>query len=237
MLPGMRRLLLLLLSLLGLLQAGGAQEVKVDTLTFKVGARAGVGISSITFQPYQYRRSGLKLEGGLVFGISAEKYFGMQLEVNFARTGYETVELRPRKGGAREWVGQWLRVENVWLQLPLVTDLHYKYKRLLLRLQGGGFLDYLLAEQAGIGGRTERMALQSWAYNRLGVGMCGGGGLGMATGIGDFHLDYRFYYRLTNLYARERIAGVNEPRSNLRQHSISITYTRTFTKLQEKIAP
>ncbi len=209
----------------------------VDTLSYTVGARLGVGISRITFDPFQPRYGGLKVEGGALFGISAERYFGMQVELNFARTAYATVEARQRKVGLREWIGERLQVENLWLQLPILAEGHYQYKRLLMRLQVGGFLDYLLVERAGIGGAMERMKLQSWAYNRLGVGVCGGGGLGIATRLGSFHLDYRFNYRLTNLYDRERIPAANEPRSNLRDHGLSITYAYTFTKIQKKIAP
>ncbi|PID90501.1 MAG: hypothetical protein CSA97_02575 [Bacteroidetes bacterium] len=229
--------LVLLLALLCLLPRVKAQDVTVDTITLTVGARVGVGISRITFQPFQPRYPGLKAEGGVVFGVSAERYFGMQVELDFARTAFETVEAHQRKIGQKEWIGERLKVENLWLQLPILAEGHYRYKRLLMRLQVGGFLDYLLIERAGIGGAMERMDLKSWAYNRLGVGVCGGGGLGIATSFGNFHLDYRFNYRLTNLYDRERIPGANEPRSNPRDHGLSITYTYTFTKIQEKIAP
>ena len=98
-----------------------------------------------------------------------------------------------------------------------------------VELLAGGYADYLLDERIGATTSTlYKQPLYFSTHNRLGVGIEGGAGLGIHTPVGNFMLEYRTWYRLTNLYSRDRVSKQDEPRSNVRNQSVGLAYYYVF---------
>lgn len=206
-----------------------AQERMRSDREVSIGVRGGIGSSNITFQPSQSREGLRSYEMGIAFRLARQKYLGLALDLLYTQTGYQTIEYTPRATGHPVNVGQPFECRETWLRLPLFMHLRFPISFLQVELLAGGYADYLLAEKMGATAATlYRENLYLSKYNRLGVGIEGGAGLGVHTKVGNFMLEYRTWYRLTNLYNRDRVPKQDEPRSNVRNQSVAVAYYYVF---------
>lgn len=225
----MHRRFVLFVTLCLLLTELQAQERMSDTMRYAVGLRAGYAFSNITFQPYQTREAGNGIEMALAFRMAKIPYLGIDFELVYSQTSYKTIEYTARSPKHPVALGESLYARDTWLQIPLLLNLSFDLSLLHIDLLGGGYADFLLTEHLGRNAsQLAEQKLYTAIYNRLGVGMEGGGALGIKTSIGNFMLEYRTWYRLTNLYERERIPKRDEPRSNVRNQTIGIAYYYIF---------
>jgi len=209
--------------------AVSAQERMRGEREIGIGVRGALGSANITFQPSQSREGRRSYEFGVAFRLAQQKYLGLALELLYAQTGYKTIEYTPRVTGHPVTVGQPFECRESWLRLPLFMHLKFPMSFFQVDVLAGGYTDYLLSEEIGATIATlHREKLYLSTYNRLGVGIEGGAGLGVHTPIGNFMLEYRTWYRLTNLYERERVPKQDEPRSNVRNQSVGVAYYYVF---------
>ncbi len=206
-----------------------AQERMRREREISVGVRAGIGSANITFQPSQNRKARTSYEGGIAFRLAQHKYLGMVCELLYTQTGYQTTEYSPRITGHPVALGEPFECRETWLRLPLFMHLKFPISFFQVELLAGGYADYLLDERIGATTSTlYKQPLYFSTHNRLGVGIEGGAGLGIHTPVGNFMLEYRTWYRLTNLYSRDRVSKQDEPRSNVRNQSVGLAYYYVF---------
>ena len=190
-----------------------------------LGVRGGYGRSNISFQPYQSRAQRPSQVLGASFRFTNQKYLGCVMELVYERTAYQTTEYTARREGHPVPLGTPLECQDTWLRLPFFMQLRYRLGYLYVEALGGGYVDYLLSERAGAVGAS--LATQPIYYSThypLGAGLEAGGGIGLATAWGTLMVEYRTWYRLTNLYERSRIPKQDEPRSNLRNQTVGLAY-------------
>ncbi|MGP1460295.1 MAG: outer membrane beta-barrel protein [Bacteroides sp.] len=212
----------LLLSLLSQLTAL-AQQRGERVLT--VGVRGGYGQSNISFQPHQSREQRPSMEFGAAFRFTNLPHLGCSLELLYSRTGYQTTEFRERREGHPVPLGEPLECQDTWLRLPFLLHLQYTLGYLHAEALGGGYIDYLLSERVGaVGTPLVPQPIYFHTHNPFGAGLEAGGGIGLATRWGRFMIEYRTWYRLTNLYERPRIPKQDEPRSNPRNQTVGLAY-------------
>ena len=147
---------------------------------------------------------------GPQFGITAryisEKYLkmicGIQAEVNYSQRGWKEVMEEGFTDGAYQ------RKMN-YVEVPLMAHLAFgKDKgygaRFVVNL--GPQIGFLINEKEEITGHPENQTSRSteqygkMAENKFDYGLIGGGGLEIRTGIGNFILEARYYFGLSDFY-------------------------------------
>ncbi len=206
-----------------------AQERMTGDLEMSLGVRGGYGWSNITFLPSQTHQGRNSSEFGLVFRLAKTKYLGLATELIYSRTGYQTTEYRQRPLSHPVSLGQPFECRDTWLRWPLFMHLKFKVGLFSVDLLGGAYVDYLLSEHLGASAsvlQPQERYLRT--HNLFGLGIEGGAGLGYETPFGLFMFEYRTWYRLSNIYRRERIPKQNEPRSNVRNQLVGIAFYYKF---------
>lgn len=203
------------------------------SLTLAVGARGGAGFSKVSFLPYQDTRGGISYEAGLSLRLTRHDYVAMLVELNYLHTAYRTKEYTLRNymiADADRWQGtQEIGGANDWIALPCLLQLYYHFPHLTLQAVGGGVVDYMLTDYVALEQKLEKQPMfQGVAHQRPGIGILGGAAIGVRSRVGTFLVEYRFYYRFTNLYHRERIPKAAEPASRLMNHFVGIAYYFTL---------
>lgn len=180
-------------------------QLQDERSNFAVGVNGGVNLSSVSFQPSVE-------EGYLIgptFGVTAryvsEKYIkmicGIQVEVNYSQRGWKEVM-------EEGFEGSYLRKMN-YVEIPLLAHLafgkdHGNGVRIVFNL--GPQMGFMLSESEQITGnpaaQTNRATSQygKMAEASFDYGLIGGGGLEIRTGIGNFILEGRYYYGLSDFY-------------------------------------
>lgn len=180
-------------------------QLQDERSNFAVGVNGGVNLSSVSFQPSVE-------EGYLIgpaFGVTAryvsEKYIkmicGIQVEVNYSQRGWKEVM-------EEGFEGSYLRKMN-YVEIPLLAHLafgkdHGNGVRIVFNL--GPQMGFMLSENEQITGnpaaQTNRATSQygKMAEASFDYGLIGGGGLEIRTGIGNFILEGRYYYGLSDFY-------------------------------------
>lgn len=203
-----------------------ARRLRLYAVSF--GVRGGVGQSSVSFRPYQQGQSGRAFDVGVFVRLRGDMPLAMQVEFGYMRTGYTTREFTARNGMPEDWLGRDLQVTQHWATLPVMGDFAYSIGWFGFRVFGGAMVDYLLGETLQAEGRRLAQKLYEGLYHRLGVGVLGGGGLGVVLPIGSIMLEYRGFYRFTDLYRRDRTPMQEEPRQGLRGQMLSLSYYYTL---------
>ena len=172
-----------------------------------IGGSAGLNMSSVGFEP-NIKQGTLM---GPTFGITAryisEKYFamicGIQGELNIAQRGWkEVIEDETNDTYSRSMT---------YLEVPLLAHLAFGKDqghgaRFVLNL--GPQFGFLLSEKEKMSepwnpshrpnGTNQQYG--KMAENKFDYGIVGGGGVEMRTGIGNFILEARYYFGLSDFY-------------------------------------
>ncbi len=179
-------------------------QLQEERSNLSVGVTGGVNISSVSIDP-SFKQS---KQIGPAFGVAVryigEKYFnmfcGIQGEINFSQRGWKEV-IEDGTGDT------YYRIMN-YLEIPLLAHLafgkdHGNGARFVFNI--GPQIGYLIGESEHMSeswtpdGRTNdqygKMADRKFDY-----GIVGGGGLEIRTGIGNFILEARYYYGLSDFY-------------------------------------
>lgn len=200
-----------------------------DSLRIAVGGRGGAGVSNVHYQPYQETNHGLMYEGGLTLRMTRNQYVAFLLELNYLHTSHSTKEYAVREYVQTPYFTSneeaFLQCHQDWVTLPLLMQVYYNFPWFTLQVVGGGVVDYLWNERLQYGSTPlGRQPLYWSTHHCLGLGMAAGAAVGLTTPVGVFLLEYRFTYRVIDVYARKRIPRVAEPVSRLLSHYVGLSY-------------
>lgn len=173
---------------------------------FSLGFNGGVNMSSVSFTPTIEQASLMGPQFGITARYISEKYFkmicGIQAEVNYSQRGWKEVMEEGFTDGAYQ------RKMN-YIEVPLMAHLAFgKDKgygaRFVVNI--GPQIGFLINEKEEITGHPENQTSRSteqygkMAENKFDYGLIGSGGLEIRTGIGNFILEARYYFGLSDFY-------------------------------------
>lgn len=200
-----RILLLLLLGCIGL--PGAYAQMGEMRNNLSVGVNAGINLNSVSFQPSVKQKNLQGINGGLTLRYISEKYFNMicgaQLELNFSQHGWdEYYEDFPDL--------QYTRKMN-YVEIPFLAHLAFgREKGLQFFLHMGPQIGFFLSDSYTISEGWEDAL--SWnpnlnveqhdkkVENKFDYGIAGGAGVELRTKAGNFVLEGRYYYALSDFY-------------------------------------
>lgn len=183
-------------------------QLQDERSNFAIGVNGGVNLSSVSFEPTLPQGTLVTPSFGITARYISEKYFkmicGLQAELNFSQRGW--------KESIEDESGDTYTRKMNYLEIPLLAHLAFgKDKghgaRFILNL--GPQIGFLLSEKEIYSASWHpEMRPAGWegyeygksAEMKFDYGIVGGGGLEVRTGIGNFLLEARYYFGLSDFY-------------------------------------
>lgn len=169
---------------------------------FSIGINGGVNLSSAALDPKDSnvdRASATGFAGGITARYISEKYFamicGLQMELNYVQRGW--------KETMKESDEQYSRTMN-YLEIPFLAHLAFgKERGARFFLNLGPQVAFLLSESETFANGWDTSYGPEAHYHKkadkkFDYGIVGGGGLEIRTGIGNFLLEGRYYFGLSD---------------------------------------
>ena len=174
---------------------------------FSIGGSAGINMSSVSFEPTIKQGSLI----GPTFGVTAryisEKYFkmicGIQGEINVSQRGWKEV--------IEDGTNDTYHRSMTYVEIPLLAHLAFGKDK----GHGARFVLNLGPQISFLTGEKEHQS-EKWtpdyrpngtnqqygkmAENKFDYGIIGGGGVELRTGVGNFVLEARYYFGLSDFY-------------------------------------
>lgn len=172
-----------------------------------IGINGGVNLSSVSFEPSIKEKTFLTPSFGVTIRYISERYLkmfcGIQAEINYSQRGW--------KEYIDDGTGDTYQRSMNYVEVPLMAHLAFgKDKgygaRFVLNL--GPQIGYLLGEsekKSEAWHPNERPSGVIWQYGKMAeskfdYGIVGGVGIEARTGIGNFLLEARYYFGLSDFY-------------------------------------
>lgn len=172
-----------------------------------IGINGGVNLSSVSFEPSIKEKTFLTPSFGVTIRYISERYLkmfcGIQTEINYSQRGW--------KENIDDGTGDTYQRSMNYVEVPLMAHLAFgKDKgygaRFVLNL--GPQIGYLLGEsekKSEAWHPNERPSGVIWQYGKMAeskfdYGIVGGVGIEARTGIGNFLLEARYYFGLSDFY-------------------------------------
>lgn len=172
-----------------------------------IGINGGVNLSSVNFEPSIKEKTFLTPSFGVTIRYISERYLkmfcGIQAEINYSQRGW--------KENIDDGTGDTYQRSMNYVEVPLMAHLAFgKDKgygaRFVLNL--GPQIGYLLGEsekKSEAWHPNERPSGVIWQYGKMAeskfdYGIVGGVGIEARTGIGNFLLEARYYFGLSDFY-------------------------------------
>lgn len=208
----MKRLLIpifgMLLSIASFAQVGELRS------NLAIGANGGFNLSRVDFSPTIKQELHPGLTGGLTLRYTTEKYFSLicaaQLEVNFAQRGWnEFID-----DGSNN---TYHRTTN-YVEIPFFAHLGWgqEERGLQFFINAGPQIGLFLSDEEFYGFSTDypwlpnnrpngiNMQYGKEIENTLEYGIAGGLGMELKTGIGNFILEGRYFFGLSDMYGNAK---------------------------------
>lgn len=178
---------------------------------FEVGVAGGLNLSRMDLQP-QVRQTQLKgINGGISARYTSEKYFSMicaaQLEVNFSQRGWE-------EEFDNDIPYSYSHTLN-YIEIPFMAHLSWgkEPRGLQFFINLGPQIGFLLGDSEKYGGGLipeERPESIRPIYGKeidksFDYGIVGGAGLELKTKAGNFFVEGRYYYGLSDIFNNSKI--------------------------------
>jgi len=203
--------ILLLISIFGF-----TQNEEFDPY-FSLGIKQGLNYSSLETSPGIKTSPHFGYQGGLVFRYHNEKYFALQLELNFMQKGWtenlDTID------------NSYSRSLN-YIELPLITQVVLgKRENLKYYVNLGTSFAYLISEKEDLTINEElyrREYYEKEVEKYFDYSALGELGLYIGTGIGDFQVGVRYQLTFTDLFDVKDENVLRESQNTL--WNFSITY-------------
>lgn len=172
-----------------------------------IGINGGVNLSSVSFEPSIKEKTFLTPSFGVTIRYISERclkmFCGIQAEINYSQRGW--------KENIDDGTGDTYQRSMNYVEVPLMAHLAFgKDKgygaRFVLNL--GPQIGYLLGEsekKSEAWHPNERPSGVIWQYGKMAeskfdYGIVGGVGIEARTGIGNFLLEARYYFGLSDFY-------------------------------------
>lgn len=168
-----------------------------------IGFNGGVNLNSVSFSPTVRQQNLMGINGGLTLRYISERYFkmicGAQIELNFSQHGWdEFYQDYPEL--------QYTRKMN-YVEIPLLAHMAFgKERGAQFFLHAGPQIGFFLSDSYTISGDWENFSgitveqHTKAVENRFDYGITGGAGLEIRTKIGNFLVEGRYYYALSDFY-------------------------------------
>ena len=208
----MKRLILPLLCIL-LGTASFAQVGKLRS-NLAVGFNGGYNLSKVDFSPTIKQNLHPGLTGGLTLRYTTEKYFSLicaaRLEVNFAQRGWEEMI----DDGSNN---TYSRTTN-YVEIPFLAHIGWgkEERGLQFFINAGPQLGFYLSDSEHYGFTEEypwdiskrpNNIIEQYGReieNTLEYGIAGGAGLELKTGIGNFIIEGRYFFGLSDMFGNSK---------------------------------
>lgn len=198
----------------GLLLTAGvlpvSAQLQEQRRNFALGVNGGVNLSSVSFQPTIKQNTMIGPAMGITARYISEKYFkmicGVQMEVNYSQRGWnEKIE---------DGTDNTYKRSMSYIEIPLLAHLAFGKDeghgaRFIVNL--GPQVGFLLSEKETMGGKwapddryTSNITYGKMADNKFDYGLVGGMGVELRTGIGNFVLEGRYYFGLSDFYGNSK---------------------------------
>ena len=187
------------------------------SLLLLIGLAGGMAHARTPFKPEL--AVGASFAAGATLRWLTERYLGLQAELNFAQYGWkEAFEEEPRY--------HYERAIN-YVELPFMTHIYYGNDRFRVYLNLGPKIGYAISERTdeNLAGATPNLTNEQHGMpieKRFDWGLCGGPGIELRTGIGNFLIEGRYYYALGDIYNSRK--GDVFSKSSTQVISAKITY-------------
>lgn len=179
-----------------------------------VGFNGGYNLSSVDFSPTIKQGLQSGYTGGLTLRYTSEKYFSLicaaQLELNFAQRGWnETID-----DGTNN---TYSRTTN-YIEIPFFAHLGWgeEERGLQFFVNAGPQIGLFLNDSEHYGFTQEDPWDTNWrpngiieqygkaVENRLEYGIAGGLGMELKTGVGNFIIEGRYFFGLSDMYGNSK---------------------------------
>ena len=173
---------------------------------FSLGINGGVNLNNVSFSPSVQQNFLMGITGGITARYISEKYFkmicGAQIEVNFSQHGWsEAYKDYPQVG--------YTRTMN-YVEIPFLAHLAFgKERGFQFYYQAGPQIRLRLSDSHTIKGDWETLANSTNIVteqhnkpvdNTFDYGIAGGAGVEVRTKAGNFIVEGRYYYALSDFY-------------------------------------
>lgn len=208
----MKRLFTLLT--IALITSSLAAQVGELRNNLAVGFNGGYNLSSVDFSPTIKQGLHPGYTGGLTLRYTSEKYFSLicaaQLELNFAQRGWnETID-----DGTNN---TYSRTTN-YIEIPFFAHLGWgeEERGLQFFVNAGPQIGLFLNDSEHYGFTQEDPWDTNWrpngiieqygkaVENRLEYGIAGGLGMELKTGVGNFIIEGRYFFGLSDMYGNSK---------------------------------
>ena len=193
-----------LMGMLGLLIHQFASAQENFHKEFNWGLNGGTSISSVSFNPKVRQGKLIQGVGGISIRYISENNFGIQCEINYSQRGWK--EVYPDYPDIH-----YTRALD-YIELPVLTHIYFNAgKRFRTVFNLGPQLGYLLNERTlessiDINDENTPSYYAQKVQRRFDWGLCFGGGVELRTSSGNFILDGRYYYGLSDIFNNSKIA-------------------------------
>ncbi|MCD8184711.1 MAG: PorT family protein [Bacteroides sp.] len=170
---------------------------------FSVGVNGGINLNSVSFSPRVRQKNLMGINGGVTARYIPEKYFSMicgaQIELNFSQHGWdEFYEDYPAL--------QYTRKMN-YAEIPFLAHLAFgKDRGLQFFIHAGPQIGFFLGDSRSISGNWgdyKGFTVEQHdkaVENKFDYGITGGAGVELRTKAGNFLVEGRYYYALSDFY-------------------------------------
>lgn len=173
---------------------------------FALGINGGINLNSVSFAPKVQQKNLMGITEGITARYISERYFkmicGAQLEVNFSQHGWsEYYKDYPQVG--------YTRTMN-YVEIPFLAHLAFgKERGLQFFIHAGPQIGLLLGDSQTIDGDWDALANSTNVVteqhgkpidNTFDYGIAGGAGVELRTKAGNFIVEGRYYYALSDFY-------------------------------------
>lgn len=177
---------------------------------FAIGVNGGVNMNSVSFSPTVKQKNLMGVNGGVTARYISEKYFkmicGAQIELNFSQHGWdEYYEDYPELSYTRNMN---------YVEIPFLAHLAFgKERGLQFFIHAGPQIGFLLGDSGKISGdwegTTENTYITTEQHgkaidNKFDYGIAAGAGIELRTKAGNFQLEGRYYYALSDFYGNTK---------------------------------
>ena len=170
-----------------------AQSVSLEPIA-SFGTRQGVNMSFVDFSPAVGNKLLYGYNGGLVFNYKGEKFFGIQVELNYSQKGWsedlDTIQ------------NSYSRQLN-YIELPFLTHIYFGNRDLNYFANLGTSVAYLVSEKETAEINNELYIHKYYDKkidNNFDFNIVGELGISYLTTIGTFQFGARYYYSLTSIF-------------------------------------
>ena len=185
-----------------------AAQLGEERHNFAVGINGGLNMSSVSFNPKIKLNTLNTMSMGVTMRYMSEKYFkmmcGVQMEINYSQRGWDE-KIEDDSGNS------YSRTMN-YLEIPFMAHLAFgKDRGLQFFIHAGPQIGFLLGDSEKIDGDWDGTVAESYTNitveqhgkaidNKFDYGIAGGAGIELRTKAGNFIVEGRYYYALSDFY-------------------------------------